>query len=64
MKGRLDVRWETVFEGMTVVPADDVAAIFGAVADRAAPHGLPAGVRDLGLVLPSVKAGEDDTEFF
>jgi len=64
VKGRLDARWESLFDGMSVLPADEVTTISGVVADQAALHGLLARVRDFGLVLISVKAGEDDTEFF
>jgi hypothetical protein len=64
VKGRLDAWREELFDGMTVASGDEVTTISGYVADQAALHGLLARVRDFGLVLISVKAGEDDTEFF
>jgi hypothetical protein len=64
VRGRLEEWWEEVFDGMSVLPGDEVTTIAGVVADQAALHGLLARVRDFGLVLISVKAGEDDTQFF
>ena len=55
LQGRLDPRWATWFDGMTVTTdADGTTLIRGPVADQAALHGLLARLRDLGLPLLSV----------
>lgn len=55
LKGRLDPRWATWFEDMTVTQADDGATVIrGQVIDQPALHGLLHKVRDLGLPLVSV----------
>jgi 2-polyprenyl-6-methoxyphenol hydroxylase-like FAD-dependent oxidoreductase len=64
VRGRLDTRWEELFDGMTIAPKDDATTISGFVSDQAALHGLLARVRDFGLVLISVKSGDDEREFF
>lgn len=64
VRGRLDARWEELFDGMTIALQDDATTISGFVTDQAALHGLLARVRDFGLVLISVKSGEDEKEFF
>lgn len=64
VKGHLDGWWEELFEGMTMASKDTVTTISGFVADQAALHGLLAKLRDFGLVLISVKSGEDEKEFF
>jgi hypothetical protein len=64
VRGRLDARWEELFDGMTLSPDGDATTISGFVTDQAALHGLLARVRDFGLVLISVKSGDDEKEFF
>jgi len=55
VQGRLDQRWATRFDGMTLTTgADSVTVIRGHVADQAALHGLLARLRDIGLPLLSV----------
>jgi hypothetical protein len=57
IEGHLDSgRWSRWFEGMDVEPTeDDTTTMTGPVADQSALHGLLAKVRDLGLVLVSVR---------
>jgi hypothetical protein len=64
VKGRLDAWPEELFDGMTVVTEGDVTTVSGLVADQAGLHGLPARVRDFGLVLLSVKPVESEQGFF
>ena len=64
VRGRLDALWGEFFDGMTVAPGEDVTTIKGFVADQSALHGLLARVRDIGLVLVSVKSAEGEKEFF
>jgi hypothetical protein len=55
LRGRLDQRWASWFDGMTVsTDADGTTVIRGQVMDQAALHGLLARLRDLGLPLLSV----------
>jgi len=55
LRGRLDQRWASWFDAMTVsTDADGTTLIRGPVADQAALHGLLARLRDLGLPLLSV----------
>jgi hypothetical protein len=55
LQGRLDERWASWFDGMTLDPAvDGVTVLRGPVADQAALHGLLARLRDLGVPLISV----------
>lgn len=63
VKGRLDPRWEELFDGMAIGVMEDVTTISGFVADQSALHGLLARVRDFGLVLIAVKSGEDQRGF-
>jgi hypothetical protein len=61
LQGRLDPRWATWFEGMTLTTADDgTTALRGPVTDQAALHGLLQKVRDLGLPLVSVTPLDPD----
>lgn len=64
VKGRLDDWWKELFEGMTITSKGDITTISGFVADQAALHGLLARVRDFGLVLISVKSGNDEQGLF
>ena len=60
LRGRLDQRWVSWFDGMTVTTdADGTTLIRGPVADQAALHGLLARLRDLGLPLLSVTQVSD-----
>jgi hypothetical protein len=55
LQGRLDERWTTWFDDMTIIAEPDgVTVLRGSVADQAALHGLLARLRDLGLPLISV----------
>ncbi len=57
VKGALDDRWSEWFDGMTL-RSDETSGettLSGPVADQAALHGLLAKVRDLGLLLLSVR---------
>lgn len=58
VKGRLDARWEEMFDGMTVASGDNITTISGVVRDQAALHGLLAKVRDFGLTLISVNGND------
>jgi hypothetical protein len=60
--GRLDARWATWFDGMTVSPRDDgTTVVRGEVPDQAALHGLLQRTRDLGLPLLSVRRLDADS---
>ncbi len=55
VKGHLDARWSTWFDGLTLArQSDGTTNIQGPVVDQAALHGLLRKVRDLGLPLVSV----------
>ena len=55
LKGQLDSRWATWFDGMTLsTDSDGTTLLEGPVVDQAALHGLLAKLRDLGLPLVSV----------
>ncbi len=62
IKGHLSGHWSGWFDGMTIrnEPNGD-AVLFGPIVDQAALHGLLAKIRDLGLPLLSVFAGERDS---
>jgi hypothetical protein len=56
IQGRLDKRWETWFDGMTLTTdPGGTTLLCGQVVDQAALHGLLARLRDLGLPLVSVR---------
>ncbi len=62
IKGHLDPRWTTSFDGMTVTSRHDgTTVIEGAVADQAALHGLLSRLRDLGLPLLCVTRADSGT---
>jgi hypothetical protein len=55
LQGRLDPRWGTWFEGMTLTAeGGGVTVLRGRVADQAALHGYLSRLRDIGLPLISV----------
>jgi hypothetical protein len=58
VKGELDARWESWFEGMTIAVVDDETLISGTVSDQAALHSLLMRIRDLGLPLIAVNQVE------
>ena len=61
LKGHLDTRWATWFDGLTLTnDSDGSTLIHGSVVDQAALHGLLGKVRDVGLPLVSVNQVEPD----
>jgi hypothetical protein len=61
LKGHLDSRWVTWFDGLSLTnESDGTTVIYGFVADQAALHGLLQKVRDVGLPLVSVTQVEPD----
>ncbi|MFB7333075.1 hypothetical protein ACFC00_15655 [Streptomyces adustus] len=55
LQGRLDPRWATRFDGMTLTTdSDGTTLLQGPVVDQAALHGLLHRLRDVGLPLVSV----------
>ena len=55
LKGHLEARWTTWFEGLSLThKSDGTTVIRGSVIDQAALHGLLSKVRDLGLPLIGV----------
>jgi hypothetical protein len=55
VRGILDERWTTWFEDLQVSSDGEETVISGPVTDQSALHGLLDKVRDLGLVLISVR---------
>jgi hypothetical protein len=72
VRGHLDARWASQFEGLTIILEEDGNTLLtGPVIDQAALHGLLKKVRDLGLPLvsvsplkpgPSTTLGKDQTD--
>ena len=60
LQGRLDPRWSTRFDGMTLTTGDGFTLLTGPVVDQAALHGLLHQLRDIGLLLVSVSQVETD----
>lgn len=57
IKGHLDDKWASWFEGFSITRADNGETLLrGPVSDQAALHGVLRKVRDLGLPLLSVNA--------
>lgn len=55
VQGRLEKRWSTWFDGMSLTPGPDGTTVLrGQVGDQAALHGLIQKVGDLGLTLLEV----------
>ncbi len=60
VRGRLDEKRQLWFEGMTVKPlTGNETSIWGIVQDQSALFGLLSKVRDMGLVLLSVRRIEE-----
>jgi len=56
VKGKLDDRWSGWFDGLTISrEANGESILTGTVADQAALYGLLSRMRDLALVLVSVR---------
>ena len=60
VKGVLDRRWAAWFDDLHVASDGEETVIAGPVADQAALHGVLTKVRDLGLVLISVRHLDPD----
>jgi hypothetical protein len=60
LQGRLDPRWSSRFDGMTLTTGDGLTLLTGPVVDQAALHGLLHQLRDIGLSLVSVAQVEPD----
>ncbi|SRR5579875_1943694 len=59
LKGHLDDRWASWFDGLTMTrDADGTTLLAGPIVDQAALHGLLRRVRDLGLPLIAVSQVE------
>ena len=55
VKGRLDQRWSSWFDGLTLsYDGDDITVLRGTLVDEAALHGVLIKVRDLALPLLAV----------
>lgn len=60
--GHLDRRWESWFDGLTLVRCvDGTTCLTGEVSDQAQLHSVLARIRDLGLDLISVEATDHPT---
>jgi len=53
--GLLDSRWAAWFDGLEISGRNEETVIFGLLKDQPALHGLLIKVRDLGLILISVR---------
>jgi hypothetical protein len=66
LQGRLDERWATWFDGMSLTTARDpvgsgvLTILRGHVVDQAALHGLLTRLRDIGLPLISITRADPD----
>ena len=62
IQGRLDSRWASWFDGLTLTTAaDGTTVLHGPIVDQAALHGVLQKLRDLGLPLISVGQPRVDT---
>ncbi len=60
VQGRLDQRWSTWFEGLTIsYEGEDITLLRGSLVDEAALHGILIKVRDLALPLLAVSRVPD-----
>ncbi len=62
LRGHLNPRWATRFDGMTLTVGDGFTLLAGPVVDQAALHGLLHQLRDIGLPLVSVCQVETSVE--
>ena len=63
LKGHLETRWTTWFDGLTLtLEAAGTTLIHGPVVDQAALHGLLRKVRDVGLPLVSLQRVESQPD--
>jgi len=61
IQGRLEPRWSTWFDGMSLTRGENgTTVLLGQVSDQAALHGLIQRVRDLGLTLLEVTHEDAD----
>jgi hypothetical protein len=61
VKGRLEGRWASWFDGMEITDPDDgTTVLHGTVPDQAALHGLLARLRDVGIPLLSLREVTND----
>jgi hypothetical protein len=61
VKGRLDPEWAEWFEGLELTPTEgDMTLLAGELVDTSALYGLLSKLRDLGLVLVSLRSVEDE----
>ncbi len=56
--GRLDSRWASWFDGLTLTHDGGTTTLRGTVADQAALHGVLSKFRDLGMTLISMRTLE------
>ena len=61
VRGSVNDRFATVFDGMTPVRGAGTTELVGPVADQAQLHGLLERIRDFGLELESVEMSPRDT---
>ena len=60
VQGRLDQRWSTWFEGLTIsYEGEDITVLRGSLVDEAALHGVLIKIRDLTLPLFAVSRVQD-----
>ena len=64
LRGHLDPRWATWFDGLSLTTADDGTTVLrGRLGDQAALHGVLQKVRDLGLPLLSLTRLDSDVPY-